>query len=133
MAGYKRFRSGGWSLTVYAGTKGHLDKIPVERVAEWERDFLAYLKEQKPEVRQQLVDQAHNKGALKDNAEDLAAAEAKLAGNSDDEKLKAKVDSLRSCERLRLDLEAAISRFQDQFASKYDDVDGASEPAAATA
>jgi F-type H+-transporting ATPase subunit alpha len=43
-------------LSIYAGANGHLDTIPVERVAEWERDFLAFMREQKPEIRKRLKD-----------------------------------------------------------------------------
>jgi F-type H+-transporting ATPase subunit alpha len=42
-------------LSIYAGTRGHLDKIPRTRVAEWERDFLAFMREQKPEIRDKIV------------------------------------------------------------------------------
>ena len=34
-------------LSIYAGTRGHLDKIPREQVAAWEREFLAFMHEQK--------------------------------------------------------------------------------------
>ena len=43
-------------LSIYAGTRGHLDKIPREQVAQWEREFLAFIREQKAELRQKLVD-----------------------------------------------------------------------------
>jgi F-type H+-transporting ATPase subunit alpha len=41
-------------LSIYAGTRGHLDKVPVTRVAEWERDFLAFVREQKSEIRKSI-------------------------------------------------------------------------------
>ena len=43
-------------LSIYAGTRGHLDKIPRERVAEWEKAFLQFMHEQKSEIRQKLID-----------------------------------------------------------------------------
>ena len=43
-------------LSIYAGTRGHLDKVPRTRVAEWERDFLAFMREQKSEIRQKIAD-----------------------------------------------------------------------------
>jgi F-type H+-transporting ATPase subunit alpha len=43
-------------LSIFAGTRGHLDKVPRERVAEWEKDFLAFVREQKPEIRNKLVE-----------------------------------------------------------------------------
>ncbi len=43
-------------LSIYAGTRGHLDHIPVNRVHDWEQGFLAFMREQKADVRQLLVD-----------------------------------------------------------------------------
>jgi F-type H+/Na+-transporting ATPase subunit alpha len=43
-------------LSIYAGTRGHLDKIPREQVAEWERGFLAFIREQKSEIRKKIVE-----------------------------------------------------------------------------
>ncbi len=37
-------------LSIYAGTRGHMDKIKVTLVAEWEKDFLAFMREQKSEI-----------------------------------------------------------------------------------
>ncbi len=42
-------------LSIYAGTSGHLDEVPVNRVREWEADFLTFMQDQKPEVRDQLA------------------------------------------------------------------------------
>lgn len=42
-------------MSIYAGTRGHLDKIPRERVAEWEQDFLQFMREQKSEIRNKIV------------------------------------------------------------------------------
>jgi F-type H+-transporting ATPase subunit alpha len=38
-------------LIIYAGTKGHLDKIAVKDVRAWEEQFLRYMRERQPEVR----------------------------------------------------------------------------------
>ncbi|HEX7379839.1 MAG TPA: F0F1 ATP synthase subunit alpha [Pirellulales bacterium] len=43
-------------LSIYAGTRGHLDKIPREQVAEWERGFLAFVREQKSEIRKKIAE-----------------------------------------------------------------------------
>ncbi|MGH7135305.1 MAG: F0F1 ATP synthase subunit alpha, partial [Pirellulales bacterium] len=43
-------------LSIYAGTRGHLDKIPREQVADWERGFLAFMREQKSEIRKKIAD-----------------------------------------------------------------------------
>jgi F-type H+-transporting ATPase subunit alpha len=37
-------------LSIYAGTRGHLDKLPRDQVALWEREYLTYLHDQKPEI-----------------------------------------------------------------------------------
>jgi len=52
-------------LSIYAGTRGHLDKIPLDKVAEWETGFLTFMKEQRPDVRAKLVE-------TKDISDDLA-------------------------------------------------------------
>ncbi len=42
-------------LILFAGTNGFLDKVPVKQVADWQDQFLAYMQEQKPEVRKKLA------------------------------------------------------------------------------
>jgi len=42
-------------MIIYAGTKGYLDKVERKQVANWEKQFLLFMKEQKSEVRDQLV------------------------------------------------------------------------------
>jgi F-type H+-transporting ATPase subunit alpha len=41
-------------LVIYAGTRGHLDKIPATEVRKWEKDFLTFIHNQKPEIFDQL-------------------------------------------------------------------------------
>jgi F-type H+-transporting ATPase subunit alpha len=43
-------------LIIYAGTRGYLDRVPVNRVQEWEKAFLTFIKDQKPEIRKSLED-----------------------------------------------------------------------------
>jgi F-type H+-transporting ATPase subunit alpha len=43
-------------LSIYAGTRGHLDKIPVNLVHAWESEFLRFMHEQKSEVWNKLND-----------------------------------------------------------------------------
>ncbi|MGD9648221.1 MAG: F0F1 ATP synthase subunit alpha [Pirellulales bacterium] len=38
-------------LSIYAGTRGHLDKVPLDQVDAWEKGFLQFMREQKSEVR----------------------------------------------------------------------------------
>ncbi len=38
-------------MIIYAGTKGHLDKIERRKVQAWEKQFLQFMREQRPQVR----------------------------------------------------------------------------------
>jgi F-type H+-transporting ATPase subunit alpha len=42
-------------MIIFAGAKGYLDKVERRHVAAWEQQFLAFMKEQMPEVRNQLT------------------------------------------------------------------------------
>jgi F-type H+-transporting ATPase subunit alpha len=42
-------------LIIYAGAKGYLDKVPRNQVAAWEEQFLRFMREQKPDVRNKLM------------------------------------------------------------------------------
>ena len=39
---------------IYAGTRGHLDKIPVTDVGRWESEFLTFMRDQKSEVHKKI-------------------------------------------------------------------------------
>ncbi len=41
-------------LIIFAGTRGHLDKIPATEVAAWEKEFLTFMRDQKPEIREKI-------------------------------------------------------------------------------
>lgn len=43
-------------MSIFAGTNGHLDEVPIKEVARWESEFLQFMKEQKSEVRKELAD-----------------------------------------------------------------------------
>src|SRR5258707_225254 len=43
-------------LIIFAGNGGHLDEVPLNRVAEWERDFLIFMRDQKPAIRKKIAD-----------------------------------------------------------------------------
>ena len=43
-------------MIIYAGAKGYLNKVARNQVASWEKQFLLFMKEQRPEVRKKLVD-----------------------------------------------------------------------------
>jgi F-type H+/Na+-transporting ATPase subunit alpha len=58
-------------MIIFAGSKGYLDKVPRPKVAEWERQFLQFMREQRPAVRQKLIQE---KKLTKDIEKDLIAA-----------------------------------------------------------
>jgi F-type H+-transporting ATPase subunit alpha len=58
-------------MVIYAGTKGHLDKIPIKQVAAWEEQFLLYMREQKSHIRTALLKE---RKLTKDIEQELAAA-----------------------------------------------------------
>jgi F-type H+-transporting ATPase subunit alpha len=41
-------------LVIYAGTRGHLDQVPVDQVDDWEAKFLVFIRDQKADLRQEL-------------------------------------------------------------------------------
>ena len=43
-------------FSIYAGTKGHLDSVPVDQVSRWESEFITFMHDQKSEVRQMILD-----------------------------------------------------------------------------
>jgi F-type H+-transporting ATPase subunit alpha len=51
-------------LIIFAGTRGHLDSIPVDEVQKWEKQFLTYMKDQKQEIRNQLIEKGDVDDAL---------------------------------------------------------------------
>jgi F-type H+-transporting ATPase subunit alpha len=51
---YKPMHVADQVMVIFAGTKGYLDKVPLKDVAAWEQQFLTYMREQKPEVRNTL-------------------------------------------------------------------------------
>jgi F-type H+-transporting ATPase subunit alpha len=43
-------------LIIYAGTRGFLDKVPRNQVAQWEREYLQFMREQKSEIWKKIAD-----------------------------------------------------------------------------
>ena len=43
-------------MSIYAGTQGHFDKVPRNEVAAWEKAFLTFMQDQKPEVRKKIAE-----------------------------------------------------------------------------
>lgn len=42
-------------LIIFAGTRGHLDKVPVTEVAAWEKQFLTYMRERHSQLRDKIA------------------------------------------------------------------------------
>ena len=53
---YKPFNVIDQVLVIFAGTRGFLDNIPVDKVQDWEAKFLTFMTDQKSEVRKELDD-----------------------------------------------------------------------------
>ncbi|MCH8922312.1 MAG: F0F1 ATP synthase subunit alpha, partial [Planctomycetes bacterium] len=53
---YKPLDVIGQVLSIYAGTRGHLDKVPVNEVATWETEFLDFMRNKKSDVWQSIAD-----------------------------------------------------------------------------
>lgn len=69
-------------LVIYAGTQGHADEVAVSDVAEWEKAFLTFMRDQKPEVRKMLEEKADLTDEVKDAIEaSLAEFNAQWAGS----------------------------------------------------
>ncbi len=74
-------------LSIYAGTRGHLDKIPRDQVAVWEKEFLQYIRDRKPEVRKKLVETKDLDADLSKAIEDaIADFQAHFSGQREKEK-----------------------------------------------
>jgi F-type H+-transporting ATPase subunit alpha len=58
-------------MIIYAGTKGHLDKVPIKEVAAWEEQFHRFVREQRPQLRNGLLKERKLTPALE---KDLKAA-----------------------------------------------------------
>jgi F-type H+-transporting ATPase subunit alpha len=63
-------------LSIYAGTRGHLDQVKREEVADWEKGFLTYVRDQVPELRAK-IDQTKELDAESERQLEAAIAEYK--------------------------------------------------------
>jgi F-type H+/Na+-transporting ATPase subunit alpha len=43
-------------LSIYAGTRGHLDKVPLKEVHAWEEAFLKFFREERAAAWQKITD-----------------------------------------------------------------------------
>lgn len=65
-------------LAIYAGTHGHLDKIPVAEVSAWEEAFRQFMREQKAEVWQTITDTKNLDSATEAKLKEALAEFAQL-------------------------------------------------------
>jgi F-type H+-transporting ATPase subunit alpha len=63
-------------LSIYAGTRGHLDDVKREEVADWEKGFLTFIRDQVPELRAK-IDQTKELDAESERQLEAAIAEFK--------------------------------------------------------
>jgi F-type H+-transporting ATPase subunit alpha len=74
-------------MSIYAGTRGHLDDVKREEVADWEKGFLTFIRDQIPELRKR-IDESKEIDAESERQLEAAIAEfkrqraAKTAGGS---------------------------------------------------
>ena len=52
---YKPMHVADQVMIIYAATKGHMDSVPIKQVRAWEEQFLAFMREQKSEVRDAII------------------------------------------------------------------------------
>ena len=63
-------------MSIYAGTRGHLDDVKREDVADWEKGFLTFVRDQVPELRQR-IDESKELDAESERQLEAAIAEFK--------------------------------------------------------
>ena len=63
-------------MSIYAGTRGHLDDVKREEVADWEKGFLTFVRDQVPELRTK-IDQSKELDAESERQLEAAIAEFK--------------------------------------------------------
>ena len=42
-------------LSIYAGVNGYLDDVPVDKVQQFEADYLRYVQQQHPDIKKEIV------------------------------------------------------------------------------
>jgi len=57
-------------LVIYAGTRGFLDKVPVNQIRKWEEDFLAYVQTEKKDLWQKITDEKKLSDEIKTQIEE---------------------------------------------------------------
>ncbi len=71
-------------MIIYAGTSGGLDKVPTTSVQEFEREFLQYMRDTKPEIAQGILDTEELSDEAKAVLDECLVAVAAQMGISED-------------------------------------------------
>ena len=61
-------------MSIYAGSEGFLDDVPIKQVSEWETEFLNFVRERKPEVRAMLAKERKLSDGVVSGLKDALAA-----------------------------------------------------------
>lgn len=59
---------------IYAGINGHLDKVPVDKILQWESDFLAHLRSNESEFLETIDKEGQLSKALEDQLKELVTS-----------------------------------------------------------
>jgi F-type H+/Na+-transporting ATPase subunit alpha len=76
-------------MIIYAATKGLMDDVPIKQVRNWEEQFLTFMREQKPEVRNEL------KEARKIVADEVDKETRKVIKENNESRLKKAIEEFR--------------------------------------
>ncbi|MFO1022060.1 MAG: F0F1 ATP synthase subunit alpha [Planctomycetales bacterium] len=72
-------------MSIYAGTRGYFDEVPVNEIAQVEKEMLEYMKSHKAALRQQIIDSkelsSETEGQLKDALKEFIAKYLKSHGH----------------------------------------------------
>jgi len=53
---YRPYHVADQVMSIFAGVNGYLDAVPREKVREWEDGFLRFMREERPEIRQRIIE-----------------------------------------------------------------------------
>ena len=71
-------------LSIFAGTRGHLDKIPIKDVHAWESGFLEFMHSQKQPLWQKITDSRQMDAETATQVDQAIAEFQKIFGGSKD-------------------------------------------------
>ncbi len=68
---YKPYHVADQVISIYAGTRGFLDDLPISRVAEFEEKLLKFIHDEHPEVRKELIEKKELTDAIETKLKEL--------------------------------------------------------------